>query len=133
MTIAATQAEILREIKRAKRTKLEDRLAFNLRAAGIQFKRQFQFAPPRRWRADFAIKGTMILVEIDGEGHQENGKWIPGGHLRSKGMRRDIEKQNAAVLMGYRPLRFTAAMIRSGKALSTIEGLIETERYYGGR
>lgn len=128
--IEQRQASILKQIKQAKMKSLEDTLAYQLMCAGIEYQTQFRFHDTRRWRSDFAIKGTMILIEVEGEGHRESGKWVAGRHLRSKGLRNDIEKQNEAVLMGFRPLRFTAAMIKSGRALNVIERLIATERYY---
>jgi len=33
-------------------------LAVQLEQAGIPFEREYRFAPPRRWRADFAIRGA---------------------------------------------------------------------------
>lgn len=128
--IETAQAEILKQAKQAKTRALEDRLARDMTLAGIQFERQYRFHDKRLWRSDFAISHTMILIEVEGEGHKENGKWVAGAHLRSKGLRNDIEKQNEAVLMGFRPLRFTAQMIKSGRALNVIERMIETERYY---
>lgn len=102
----------------------EDALAFQLRAVGIVFEREVVFAPPRKWRADFVIRGEMtaraplgadLLVEIDG------GTWTGGRHVTGAGHAADLEKLNEAVLMGYRVLRVTPAMVESGAALALIE------------
>ncbi len=91
----------------------EEALAFQLRAVGIANVRELVFAPPRKWRADFAI-GTL-LVEVDG------GTWTGGRHVTGTGYAADIEKANEAMLMGYRVLRVTPAMVDSGQALALIE------------
>jgi hypothetical protein len=102
----------------------EDLLAFQLKAVGIPFEREVSFAAPRRWRADFVIPAKCpypahghapLLIEIDG------GTWGTSRHTTGAGFQRDAEKLNAAVLLGYRPLRFTPEMVESGVALQTIE------------
>jgi len=57
----------------------------------------------------------MLAVEVDG------GTWTGGRHTRGAGFEADCEKLNAAVIAGFRVLRFTGAMVRSGAALATIE------------
>lgn len=99
---------------------LEEALALHLKAAKIQYAREVCAINGRKWRWDFWIADGRtgygpILVECEG------GIWAKGGHSTGAGITRDIEKQNAAVLAGYRPLRFTRAMIESGAALKTIE------------
>jgi hypothetical protein len=75
---------------------------------------EWVFAPPRRWRFDLAWPARMLAVEIEG------GIWTGGRHTRGKGFEADCEKYNAAVLGGWRVLRVTGGMIRSGKALSIV-------------
>ena len=101
----------------------EELLAFQLKAVGVPFDREVQFAKPRKWRADFVVKGLLIsrfhgdpiLIEIDG------GTWTGGRHVTGRGHAADAEKRNAAVLLGYRPLTFTPEQVESGEALSVIE------------
>jgi len=98
----------------------EETLAFQLRAVGIRFEREVRFAPPRRWRADFAIAQSdderrTLLIEVDG------GSWIGGRHTTGAGFEADCEKLNAATLAGYRVLRATPAMVNDGRALALIE------------
>lgn len=71
----------------------------------------------RRWRSDFRI--GKLLIEVEG------GGWIKGRHTRGAGFEQDMEKYNAAALLGYTVLRFSPAMIDSGKALQTIEKMLE--------
>lgn len=105
---------------------LEEALAWQLRAVGFYeddsgeehekgYVRELVFAPPRRWRADFAFPRHKLLVECDG------GTWVQGRHTRPQGFARDAEKMNAAQLLGYRVLRFTGEQVRSGEALALIE------------
>lgn len=79
---------------------------------------EFRFHPLRRWLMDFAIPVKKIHIEIEG------GIWMGGrgAHSRPMNIQRDIEKQNAAVLLGWRPLRFSPTEIKSGESIrATIE------------
>lgn len=98
------------------KSKWEQMLAFQLEAAGLKpFARELVFAPPRRWRADFAYPDLRILIEVEG------GTWRRGRHTRGAGYEKDCEKYNAAALAGWLVLRFTANMVDDGRALDTIE------------
>ena len=91
-------------------------LATQLDQAGIPFVREFRFAPPRRWRADFSLYGAgPILVEIDG------GGYVAGRHSRGAGMEKDAEKQSAAAILGYRVIRCTPSQVEDGRALAWIQ------------
>lgn len=101
-------------------------LAAQLEQAGIPFEREFRFAPPRRWRADFYFKRredywpgvivrySKLLVEIDG------GGYVAGRHSRGGGMEADAEKQSAAAILGYRVIRCTPRQVENGTALEWI-------------
>lgn len=62
---------------------------------------EYKFHPARKWRADYAIPSESLLIEIEG------GVWTRGRHTRGKGYIKDLEKYNAAVLLGYLLLRYT--------------------------
>jgi very-short-patch-repair endonuclease len=96
------------------KSKAEDDFAFHLRAVGIDAVRQYRFAPPRKWLADFAILDESILIEIEG------GVFVGGRHTRGTGYTNDIEKYNAATLDGWRLLRFTTDHVNDGSALRTV-------------
>ena len=91
----------------------EDLLAFQMKSVGIEFTRQYRFAPPRRWTADFMLDGG-VLIEVEG------GAWS-GGHKRGHAADTDYEKFNEATLAGWTVLRFSTAMVDAGIALATIE------------
>ena len=72
-----------------------------LRPYGIPEPRcEFRFDDVREWRFDFAWIGPKIALEIDG------GLFINGGHNRGAYLLHQMEKQNAAVLLGWRVLRY---------------------------
>ena len=93
-------------------------LATSLRALQIEFEQEFEFHPTRKWRADFHLKGKKILVEVEG------GIWSNGRHTRGKGYLGDLDKYNAATMMGYQVIRFSTEQVKSGSAIEQIFKLI---------
>jgi len=81
------------------------------------YESEFRFHPKRRWRFDYCWPAYKIAVEIEG------GLWIPGrtgrggAHSLPTNILRDMEKQNAAGLLGWRIFRFTPRQFRTGEAL----------------
>ncbi len=93
-------------------------LASHLRACKISFEQEYKFHPKRKWRADFLIIGTKILVEVEG------GIWSGGRHTRGKGYIGDMEKYNSAAMMGFIVLRFSTEQVKSGLAVQQIEKMV---------
>lgn len=93
-------------------------LASHLRACKISFEQEYKFHPKRKWRADFLIIGTKILVEVEG------GIWSGGRHTRGKGYIGDMEKYNSAAMMGFIVLRFITEQVKSGLAVQQIEKMV---------
>lgn len=100
------------------RSRLEATLEQHLRAFSIDYEREYRFHPSRRWRFDFALHDHRIAIECEG------GHWSGGRHVRGDGFENDCEKYNAAVVAGWRVLRFTWNTIRSGEAIATILELV---------
>lgn len=96
----------------------ESTLANQLLVLKISFEQEYKFHPKRKWRADFHIMGKKILVEVEG------GVWSGGRHTRGKGYIGDMEKYNAAVVMGYQVLRFSTEQVKSGLAVQQIEMMV---------
>lgn len=67
---------------------------------GINLVPEYQFAPPRLWRFDFADPESMTAIEVDG------GLFVGGRHSTGAGIVKDMEKLNHAVLRGWKVLRF---------------------------
>ena len=97
----------------------EAALIQQLRALKIEFVQEFQFNTTRKWRADFHIKNTKLLIEVEG------GIWPGGRHTRGKGYLGDMEKYNVATMMGYQVLRFSTEQVTSGFAIKQIKGLVK--------
>jgi len=64
--------------------------------------REYRFAPPRRWRFDFAWPEKRVAVEIEG------GIFSMGRHTRGQGFLADAEKYNRAAMLGWCVLRYCA-------------------------
>ena len=73
-------------------------------------EREHRFAPPRRWRFDFAWPALGVAIEVDG------GVWTQGRHVRPSGFESDVEKLNAAAAAGWRVFRVTSKMLADGSA-----------------
>ena len=96
----------------------EQTLSLQLKVLKIEFESEFMFHPTRKWRADFHLKGKKILVEVEG------GIWSNGRHTRGAGYLGDLEKYNAATMMGYQVIRFSTEQVKSGKAIEQIEKMV---------
>ena len=60
-----------------------------------------------------------VMIEVEG------GIWSNGRHTRGKGYLGDMEKYNAATMMGFQVLRFSTEQVTSGFAINQIEGLVK--------
>lgn len=61
---------------------------------------EYKFHHARKWRADYCWPIYKIIVEIEG------GIWTKGRHTRGSGYLADMEKYNAAALLGFAVLRY---------------------------
>src|SRR5712692_4955054 len=75
---------------------------------------EYHFCAEARWRFDLAWLEEKLAVELDG------AIWQGGRHNRGAGYSNDCEKFNYAVMLDWRVLRFTRAMVESGEALAMI-------------
>lgn len=93
------------------------------KAHGMELVREYRFHPVRKWRADFAIPEHKILLEIEG------GGYVYGRHHRPAGYRKDCEKYNEAVKLGWRVLRYTTDMLRDDPEapVKDVKKIIEQE------
>lgn len=76
--------------------------------------REHRFHPVRKWRFDLAYPAHYIGIECDG------GVYTQGRHTRGAGFEADLEKFNAAALLGWAVLRFSRRFIDSGDAVQTV-------------
>lgn len=80
---------------------------------GIRFRHEYSHE--RDWRFDFAWPPQHLALEVDG------GTWNGGRHVRGAGYEEDCRKLNEALVRGWRVLRFTTDMVKSGEALELVE------------
>lgn len=85
---------------------------------GPELETQYKFEPTRGWIADFVHLDSKTIIEIDG-GMYIGG--VGGRHNRAHGYQRDRERDNWAVMTGWRVIRLTSAMLTPDYVESIIE------------
>ena len=86
-----------------------------------QPEREYRFHSTRKWRFDYVWRDQMIALEVEG------GTWRKGGGAhRGKGFLRDLEKYNAATILGWRLLRVTPRELATDKTCDLVEILMKT-------
>lgn len=80
---------------------------------------EVEFHPTRKWRADFLWRAQKVILEKEG-GLFASGRAL-AAHGRPLGIRRDMEKANAAQLLGYRYFRVEPCDIESGKVVELLK------------
>lgn len=97
-------------------SELEDVFANHLFVHGLPPAiREFPFAPPRKYRFDFAWLEERIAVEIEG------GTRVNGRHNRHAGFELDCAKYNLAARNGWKVFRFTGPMVCDGRAVNFLK------------
>jgi len=81
---------------------------------------EHRFHELRKWRFDFAWPIYKIALEVEG------GVWANGRHVRGAGFMGDIDKYNAATVMGWRVLRCTPDTLFKHQTIEMIKGLLTT-------
>jgi hypothetical protein len=107
-----------------KESPLEALLMEQIRALGLpEPEREVRLISGRKFRTDFVFRGEGIAqplaVEVDG------GTWINGGHSTGSGFEKDSIKICEYALLGFRFMRFTGDMVRSGVAVDYIQKALE--------
>ena len=102
--------------RRTRASRWEELLARQIAVARLPPPvREHRFHPKRKWRFDFAWPPRLLAVEVEGGIFKRVSR-----HSRGMGFVQDTDKYNAALLLGWRVLRFTHIQIRNGEALHTI-------------
>ena len=86
------------------------------------FVREHQFAPPRKWRWDYAWPALWFAVEIQGltrwgtTRRKRDGREVLalGGHQSADGILKDAEKHAAALIHGWTVFAVPAEWIVKG-------------------
>ncbi len=108
-------------------SELEETFAGQLRILALASElpapvRELAFAPPRRWRFDFAWPELSLAVELEG------GIWSGGRHARGRGIADDAEKYNAAALRGWTVLRYTSDDVGTWVAARAVSAILGERR-----
>lgn len=78
----------------------------------------------RDYRFDFCWPQYMLAVEVEGithYGRNRNGTMKLGRHQTGAGISEDLLKYDAAMRMGYTVYRCSQHMVKSGRAIESIE------------
>lgn len=115
-------AQIKKAEQKAKRESLELLFKQHLKAVGLKdgWQCEYLFHPTRKWRFDFAWPDMKLAVEVEG-----GTEWGDSRHSKGDGFDKDAEKYNTAAAMGWTLFRFSAKMIRTGKAIQFVEDFIK--------
>lgn len=104
-------------------SKGEESFAMFALASGLPSpEREHRFAPPRRWRFDFAWPAHQVALEVEG------GTWIGGRHNRGSGYAADCEKYAEAAIQGWAVIRATTEQVRDGSAVIWVKRAIEARK-----
>ena len=85
-------------------------LAKHLKELKLRFETEYRFDKARRWRADFYLPDSNILIEAEGGTYQKSR------HGYGMGFAADCVKYSTAAMMGFRVIRFTTEQIERGQA-----------------
>lgn len=83
-------------------------------ALDVEVVKEHLFHDERKWRFDYAVPDHKIALEVEG------GVWTGGRHVRAKGFIGDIEKYNAAALLGWRVFRVVPDSLNTGATIELI-------------
>ena len=97
----------------------EEEFVLHCRAYGLEPVREYAFTPTRKFKFDFAWPHIRLAVEIEG-----GTKFGRSRHSRGDGFELDCVKYNLAALEGWRVLRFSTRMVRSGEAIDTVRDVL---------
>jgi len=97
---------------------LNDIFSAELSANDIEFEREFQAIPGRKFRFDFRI--GRLLIDLQGGIFMKHG-----GHNTPSGIQRDCEKLNLSILEGYDVMHFTTDDVESGRAIDYVLTYLE--------
>ena len=75
---------------------------------------EYRFAPPRRWRNDYAWPDHKLALEVEG------GVFTRGRHSRGAGMVKDMEKYNELARLGWRLIRVTPSQLHDLATLALL-------------
>ncbi len=82
------------------------------------------FAPPRKWRADYLWKYWERNLIVEVEGGLFAGGRAGRAHAQPTSILRDMEKSNAAQVLGYVYLRYTPDQLMTPQSLADLKQVL---------
>lgn len=70
-----------------------------------EWEHNYRFMPGRKLELDYAMPPLRIGVEVNG------GQWVKSGHSSGRGLHRDADKQNLAIVAGWTIFWLTTDML----------------------
>lgn len=114
-----TNADVLREAKRMLAQERASLFFKLLKRDGIsEPETEWKFHPVRHWRFDFAWPSRKLALEVEG------GAWTNGRHNRGGGFVNDMEKYNAAAMLGWRLLRVTPTRLADLQTIAMVKSCL---------
>jgi len=105
----------------------------------IETVKEFRFHPTRLWRFDYAIPEKRIAIEVEGGVYKKRryiskrtGEMITtvgGRHNSAEGFLGDMEKYNAAALLGWRVFRAQPSDLLTNATINTIKEAIKAGEF----
>jgi hypothetical protein len=83
---------------------------------------EYRFAPPRKFRADYAWPEYGILLE------QEGGVYTGQAHGSVTGILRDMEKYNLAAVRGWRVIRVLPSAMLSNETITLLQQIFQGKK-----
>jgi len=102
------------ETRAVYRSSIEHEFIQHLTLFDVPYEEEYMAVKGRRFRWDFYTPPDL-LIELNGGTYQHMG------HSTGKGIQRDYDKHNLAVLNGFRVLMFTTDDVTSGRAIETVQ------------
>lgn len=99
---------------------LETNLHFWAVEKNERLVKEYEFAPGRKYRADWALPDRVIIIEFEGGIFMERG-----GHNSPAGIQRDIAKYQLAHKLGFTVIRLTATNYTT--ALQQLDEIIKNK------
>jgi len=81
---------------------------------------EHRFHPTRKWRFDYAWPDHHVALEVEG------AIWRRGRHTRGSGFVKDMEKYNAAAILGWRVIRCTPDSLNTGRTIELVKNTLST-------
>ena len=81
---------------------------------------EYVFAPPRKWRFDYAWLAARVALEVEG------AVWVQGRHTRGSGFLKDMQKYSEAAILGWCVLKTTPSQLCSRETIELVARALST-------